>query len=173
MAAAVAPSEDPRGPRASPKVLGPETDLESGSGGEPASHQKAIPAAHFTFLIDCAHGKQLSLAAPPVRPRTPRPNLGPVTPPVKTYILFCGENQPHLIQEAPLGRGCLAQPRSSLPSCRRMVAPASSPVSPLCPQEAPEAKRGPSKTVPLRFSAWGRVIGSLKALSSCVCGQAE
>lgn len=32
MAAAVAPSEDPRGPRASPKVLGPETDLESGSG---------------------------------------------------------------------------------------------------------------------------------------------
>lgn len=32
MAAAVNPSEDPRGLRASPKVLGPETDLESGSG---------------------------------------------------------------------------------------------------------------------------------------------
>ncbi|KAK2507150.1 hypothetical protein MC885_020303, partial [Smutsia gigantea] len=141
--------------------------------GKPAGHQKAIPAAHLTFLIDCAHGKQLSLAASPVLPRTPRPNLGPVTPPVKTYILFCGENQPRLIQEAPLGRGRLAQPRGSLPPCRGLVAPASSPVSPLGPQEAPEAKGSPTKTVPLRSSAWGRVIGSLKALSSCVCGQAD
>ncbi|KAI5139217.1 Steroid Receptor-Associated And Regulated Protein [Manis pentadactyla] len=130
MAAAVAPSEDPRGPRASPKVLGPETDLESGSGGEPASHQKAIPAAHLTFLIDCAHGKQLSLAAPPVRPRTPRPNLGPVTPPVKTYILFCGENQPHLIQEAPLAEQkslCLSQGRSIRPTTGRLTQACSTP----------------------------------------------
>ena len=142
-------------------------------GGKPACHQKAIPAAHLTFIIDCARGKPLALVAPPVPPRAPGPNLGPVTSPMKTYILFCGENQPHLTQEAPLGGGHLAHTRGTLPPCRGTITPASAPVSPLVPQEAPEAKGSPLKTVPSRSSAWGTVIGSLKALSSCVCGQAD
>ncbi|XP_058408963.1 steroid receptor-associated and regulated protein [Diceros bicornis minor] len=173
MAAAMAASEDPKDQRASPNVTGLETDLETSSSGKPARHQKAIPSAHLTFVIDCARGKQLSLAAPSAPPRAPSANLGPVTSPMKTYILFCGEIQPHLTQEAPLGGRCLAQARGTLPPCGGTGAPASSPVSPLCPQEAPEAKGSPLKTVPARSSAWGTVIGSLKALSSCVCGQAD
>ncbi|XP_049473964.1 steroid receptor-associated and regulated protein [Panthera uncia] len=167
------PSEDPSDPKASPKVTGLETDVETSSGGKPGCHQKAIPPAHLTFVIDCARGRQISLIAPPVLPRAPGPNLGTVTPPMKTYILFCGENQPHLTQEAPLGRGRLAQARGAMPPCRGTGAPDSSPVSPLVPQEAPEAKGNPLKSVPSRSSAWGTVIGSLKALSSCVCGQAD
>ncbi|XP_044092222.1 steroid receptor-associated and regulated protein [Neovison vison] len=153
--------------------MGLETDLETCSGGKPACHPKAIPAAHLTFVIDCARGKQLSLLEPPVPPRASGPHLGPVTPPMKTYILFCGENPPHLTPEAPVGGGLLAQPGGALPARRGPVAPASSPVSPQVPQEAPEAKGNPLKAVTSRSSAWGTVIGSLKALSSCVCGQAE
>ncbi|KAB1261024.1 Steroid receptor-associated and regulated protein [Camelus dromedarius] len=108
MAAVTAPSEDPWDLRASPKVKGLKTDLETSSDGKPACHQKTIPKAHLTFVIDCAHGKQLSPAAPPAPPRAPSPNLGPVIPPMKTYILFCGGNQPHLTQEAPTGDGGLA-----------------------------------------------------------------
>lgn len=92
---------------------------------------------------------------------------------MKTYILFCGENRPHLTQEAPLGGVRLAHTGGTLPPRRGTLAPASSPVSPRVPQEAPEAKGNPLKIVPSRSSAWGTVIGSLKALSSCVCGQAE
>nr|XP_012416707.1 PREDICTED: uncharacterized protein C1orf64 homolog [Odobenus rosmarus divergens] len=153
--------------------MGLETDLETSSGGKPSCHQKAIPTTHLTFVIDCARGKQLSLVAPPVPPRAPGPHLGPVTPPMKTYILFCGENRPHLTQETPLGGGHLAHAGGTLPPRRGTVAPVSSPVGPRVPQEAPEAKGNPLKTVPSRSSAWGTVIGSLKALSSCVCGQAE
>ncbi|XP_015412657.1 PREDICTED: uncharacterized protein C1orf64 homolog, partial [Myotis davidii] len=135
--------------------------------------QKAVPAAHLTFVIDCASGKQLSLAAPPVPPQGPGPYLGPVTPPMKTYILFCGDSQPHLTQEAILGGGHIAQARGTLPPCRGTVAPASSPLSPLCPQGAPEAKGSPLKTMPTRYLAWETVMGLLKAFSSCVCGQED
>ncbi|XP_026375963.2 steroid receptor-associated and regulated protein [Ursus arctos] len=173
VARAVTPSEDPSDRQASPRVMGLETDLETSPGEKPACHQKAIPAAHLTFVIDCARGKQLSLVAPPVPPRAPGPHLGPVTPPMKTYILFCGGNRPHLTQEAPPGGVHLAHTGGTLPPRRGTVAPASSPVSPRVPQEAPEAKGNPLKIVPSRSSAWGTVIGSLKALSSCVCGQAE
>ncbi|XP_046516455.1 steroid receptor-associated and regulated protein [Equus quagga] len=169
----MAASEDPKDQRASPNVMGLETDLETSSEGKPARHQKAIPTAHLTFVFDCARGKQLCLAAPSAPPRAPRPNPGPVTPPMKTYILFCGGNQPQQTHEVPLGGGCLAQAEGTLPPSGGTVAPASSPGSPLGCQEAPEAKGSPLKTVPSRSSAWGTVIGSLKALSSCVCGQAD
>ncbi|KAM5267050.1 steroid receptor-associated and regulated protein [Hipposideros larvatus] len=153
--------------------MGHDTDLETSSGGKPAHLQKAIPTAHLTFVIDCARGKQLSLAAPRVPPQALSPNLGHATPPMKTYILFCGESQPHLTQEAPLGGGHLSQSRDTLPPCRGTVVPAPSPVSTLCSQEVPEAKGSPLKTVPGRCLAWEAVIGSLKALSSCVCGHKD
>ncbi|XP_016074586.1 PREDICTED: uncharacterized protein C1orf64 homolog [Miniopterus natalensis] len=168
----MAPAEDPRAQRASPQIVGLGTDLDTSSGGERAPSLQAIPTAHLTFIVDCARGKQLSLAAPSVPPPAPRPKLEPVTPPMKTYILFCGDSQPHLTQEASLGGGHLAQARGTLPPCRGTVAPASSPVSPRWPQEAPEAKGSPLKTV-LTRSAWERVTGSLRAASSCVCGQAD
>ncbi|KAF6345705.1 steroid receptor associated and regulated protein [Rhinolophus ferrumequinum] len=169
----MAPSEDPMDQRACPNIIGLETDLETSSGVKPAHHQKAFPTAHLTFVIDCARGKQLSLAAPPVPPQALSPNLGPVTPPMKTYILFCGESQPHLTQEAPPGGGQLSQARATLPPCRGTMVSAPSPVSTLCSQEEPEAKGSPLKTMPGRSSAWEAVIGSLKALSSCVCGQED
>ncbi|KAB1269307.1 Steroid receptor-associated and regulated protein [Camelus dromedarius] len=169
MATVTAPSEDPQDQRVSSKVKGLETDLETSSDGKPARHQKTIPKAHLTFVIDCAHGKQLSLAAPPAPLRALSPNLGSVIPPMKTYILFCGGNQPHLTQEAPTSDGGLAQATGTLPPCRETVAPAASPASPPSLPEVPEAKGSPVK----RSSAWGRVIGSLKALSSCVCAQTD
>uniref|UniRef100_A0A8C6FKE4 Steroid receptor associated and regulated protein n=1 Tax=Moschus moschiferus TaxID=68415 RepID=A0A8C6FKE4_MOSMO len=135
------------------------------------SAPKAVPGAHLTFLIDCARGTQISLAAPPGPPRTPGPNPGPAVPPMKTYILLCGEQQPpNPTLEAPLGRGGLAQARGP---CRGTMAPASPPASPGGLAEAPEAKGSPMKAVSSRSSAWGTVIGSLKALSSCVCAQAD
>uniref|UniRef100_A0A2K5DXC2 Steroid receptor associated and regulated protein n=1 Tax=Aotus nancymaae TaxID=37293 RepID=A0A2K5DXC2_AOTNA len=141
--------------------------------GKLARHQKTVPTAHLTFIIDCAHGRQLSLAAAPSPPQAPSPNRGLVTPPMKTYIVFCGENWPHLTRVTPTGGGCLAQARATLPPCRGTTASASFPVSPLCPQEVPEAKGRHLKAMPVRSSTWGTVKDSLKALSSCVCGQAD
>ncbi|XP_006066658.3 steroid receptor-associated and regulated protein [Bubalus bubalis] len=200
MAAVTAPSEDTRDPSAHPGGL--ETNLETSSekfpaewtntrttgagpvlrqheppalcslpSGRPARRQKAVPGAHLTFVIDCARGKQISLAAPPGPPRTPGPNPGPAVPLMKTYILLCGEKQsPNLTPEAPLGGGGLAQAGGP---CRGTTAPASPPASPEGLAEAPEAKGSPVKAVSSRSSAWGTVIGSLKALSSCVCAQAD
>lgn len=142
-------------------------------GAKPAHHQKAVPTAHLTFIIDCTRGKQLSLAAPPGPPRALSSNLGPVTPLMKTYILFCGESQPHLTQETSLGGEHFAQAGGTLPPCRGTVALGPSSSRTLCSQEAPEAKGSPLKTGPSRSSAWETVVGSLKALSSCVCGQAD
>lgn len=59
---------NPRDQRASPNIMDLNTDLETCSGGKPARHQKTIPTAHLTFIINCAHWKQLFLAAPPVPP---------------------------------------------------------------------------------------------------------
>ncbi|KAL2773327.1 steroid receptor-associated and regulated protein, partial [Daubentonia madagascariensis] len=141
--------------------------------GKLAGHQKAVPTAHLTFVIDCARGKQLSLAAPPVPRQASSPHRGPVTPAMKTYIVFCGENRPPLTQETPLGGGYLALARATRLPCRGIAASASSPVSQFCPQEVPEAKGRPLKAVPMRSSTWGTVKDSLKALSSCVCGQVD
>lgn len=91
VAAAMAPSEDLRDQSVRPNIMGLKTGLETSSGEKLTHHQKAIPTAHLTFLNRHAHGKKLSLAAPPVLPRVPSPNLGPVTTPMKTYILFCGK----------------------------------------------------------------------------------
>ncbi|XP_070259160.1 steroid receptor-associated and regulated protein [Myotis yumanensis] len=182
VAAAVASLEDPADRRDSAQIMGPETELDTSSGGKPAHHQKAVltahqekamPTAHLTFIIDCASGKQLSLAAPLVPPQAPGPYLGLVTPPMKTYILFCGDSQPPSDSGGHPGWGHIAQARGTLPPCRGTVAPASSPLSPLCPQGAPEAKGSPLKTMPTRYLAWETVMGLLKAFSSCVCGQAE
>ncbi|KAM5320136.1 LOW QUALITY PROTEIN: steroid receptor-associated and regulated protein [Glossophaga mutica] len=197
VAAAVASSEDLRDQSASPKIMGLETDLDTSSewtsgtsislelvgnapdplyqnlhAGRSAHLLQAVPAAHLT-IIDCAGGKPLLLAAPPAPPHALSPNLGPITPPMKTYILFCGRSQSRLIQEAPLGGGALAQTRGTLPPCRGTVTSAFSSVSPLRSQEPPEAMGSPSKTVPTRSSAWETVTDTLKAFSSCVCGQAD
>ncbi|XP_008067022.1 uncharacterized protein C1orf64 homolog [Carlito syrichta] len=162
----MAPSEDPRDWRASLKVTGLETDPDTSTGEKLPCHQKSIPTAHMTFVIDCAHGKQLPMATSPVPPRIPSPNRGPVTPPMKIYIVFCGENQARPTQET-------LPARAMLPPCRGIVAPASFPVSPLCPQEVPDAKGRRLEAVSMRSSTWGTVKDSLKALSSCVCGQAD
>ncbi|XP_037002031.2 steroid receptor-associated and regulated protein [Artibeus jamaicensis] len=169
----MASSEHLRDQSASPRIVGLETDLDTSSGGKSAHLLKAVPAAHLTFVIDCVRGKPLSLAAPPAPPHALSPNQGLVTPPMKTYILFCGSGQSHLIQEAPLGGEHLAQARGTPPPCRGAVASAFSSVSPLRPQEPPEDKGSPSKMVPTRSSAWEMVMNTLKAFSSCVCGKAE
>ncbi|XP_007948981.1 steroid receptor-associated and regulated protein [Orycteropus afer afer] len=151
--------------------LGP--GLETSIGGQLVRHQKAVSTAHLTFVIDVTCGKQISLAAPPVQPRVPRPYRGLVIPPMKTHIVFYGDNWPHLPEKASLGGGCSVQPVDTLPPQREIGAPASLPDSLLYPQEVPEPKGNPLKAVPTRSSAWGTVKGSLKALSSCVCGQAD
>ncbi|XP_008247976.2 steroid receptor-associated and regulated protein [Oryctolagus cuniculus] len=169
----MAPSEDSRDWRASLKDPSLGTHLETSSGWKPVRPQKAIPKAHLTFLIDCGLGKQLPLATPPVPRRGPRPRRGPAAPPVKTYIVFCGGSEPGGTQYLSPGWRPVAQARDTLPPCRGVEAPASSPVGPFCPQESPKAKGSPSKAGPARSSTWGTVKGSLKALSSCVCRQAD
>ncbi|XP_036901213.1 steroid receptor-associated and regulated protein [Sturnira hondurensis] len=169
----MASSEDLRDQSASPQIVGLVTDLDTSSGGKSAHLLKAVSTAHLTFVIDCVRGKPLSLAAPPVPPHALSPNPGLVTPTMKTYILFCGYGQSHLIREAPLGGEHLDQARGTLPPRRGTVTSAFSSVSPLRSQEPPEAKGSPSKTVPTRSSAWEAVMDTLKAFSSCVCGQAD
>lgn len=103
--------------------MGLETNLETSLGGKPAHHQKAIPTAHLTFVIDCSWGTAL-LDTPPGLPRAPSSNLGPVIPPVKTYIFLCEESQSHLTPESLLDGGHLGQARGTLPSRKGTVAPA-------------------------------------------------
>ncbi|XP_047380100.1 steroid receptor-associated and regulated protein [Sciurus carolinensis] len=165
----MAPSEDSRDWRASLK----DTSLETSSGGKLARRQTAVPTAHMTVIIDCVRGKRLSLAAPPVLPQAPSCSQGPVRLPMKTYIVFCGGNRPQSALDSPLGGGCLAQAKDALPSCRGVVGPASPVDSLPCPQGVPKVKGSPLKTGPARSSTWGTVKGSLKALSSCVCGQTD
>ncbi|XP_053433172.1 steroid receptor-associated and regulated protein [Nycticebus coucang] len=169
----MAPSGHPRDWRTSVKGTNLETGLGTSSAGKLARHQRAVPMAHLTFVIDCTRGKQLSLTASPVPARVSSPHRGPVTLPLKTYIVFCGENWPSSTQKIPVGSKGLAQARAMLPSCRGINAPAPSWVSLLCPQEVREAKERPLKPVPVRSSTWGTVKNSLRVLSSCVCGQAE
>ncbi|XP_003783925.1 steroid receptor-associated and regulated protein [Otolemur garnettii] len=165
----MAPSGHPRDWRTSVKDTSLDTGLGTSSAGKLTRHQRAVPMAHLTFVIDCTSGKQLSLAASP--PRATSPHRGPVIPPLKTYIVFCGENRPPPTQKTPLGSKDLAQARATLLPCRGIDTPAPSQVRPLCPQEVPEAAERPLKSG--RSSTWGTVKDSLRALSSCVCGQAE
>ncbi|XP_005409910.1 PREDICTED: uncharacterized protein C1orf64 homolog [Chinchilla lanigera] len=166
----MAPSEDPRDWRT---TLKDTVGLETISGGKPARPQ-AVPMAHVTFVIDCARGRQLSLAAPPAPPQVPSPSQGPVTPAVKTYIVFCGDNQAPTTQGIPLEGPCSAQAKDTLSPCAGAKAPTSRPTSLSSPQELPRAKGAPRKVEAAASSPWGAVKGSLKkALSSCVCGQAD
>uniref|UniRef100_A0A286XSR3 Steroid receptor associated and regulated protein n=1 Tax=Cavia porcellus TaxID=10141 RepID=A0A286XSR3_CAVPO len=142
----------------------------SGSGGKPARPQ-TLPTAHVTFIIDCTRGKQLTLAAPPAPPQVPSrsqgPSQGPVTPSVKTYIVFCGKNQPPTTQGISLEGRCAAWAQDTLPPCPSRTTSLSS------PQEVPKAKGNPWRAGAVASSPWGAVKGSLKALSFCVCGQAD
>ncbi|KAM8777521.1 steroid receptor-associated and regulated protein [Rhynchonycteris naso] len=149
--------------------MGLETDLETSSGGKPA-HQKA--EAHLIFVINCAHGKQLSLAASPKPPQALSSNLGYITLPMKTFILFCEESQPHMTQEAPgWTMHCLGKWYPA--TLQRYCGPSFLLNQPTLPSKAPEAEGSPSNTVPLKSLAWGTVMSLLKAFSSCDCGQAD
>ncbi|XP_041507616.1 steroid receptor-associated and regulated protein [Microtus oregoni] len=141
---------------------------------QPAGPQKAVPTAHLTVVIDCATGRQVSLAAPPVPHQASRPSQGRVTPPMKIFVMFCGENTLRGTQDFPLSCRPLAGTKDTVPSDRGLPAPASLPASPPSPQDDPQAQRSflkPGATE--RHAAWDTVKCSLQALSSCVCGQAE
>lgn len=122
--------------------MGRETNLETSLGGKPAHHQKAIPTAHLTLIIDSAHGKQPSCTHPGL-PQSPQFQPRACHPPKKTYVLFCEESQPLMTPEAPLGGRHLAQARAP---CH--------PAKGLWPQLSPQATGSPLKTVPVRSSAW-------------------
>lgn len=145
-----------------------------------AGPHKAVPTAHITVVFDCATGKQVSLAAPPVPAQASRPNQGRVTPPMKTFVMFCGENTLRGTQDFPLSCRPLARTRDTMPSVpsdRRLPALASphpSPASPPSPQDDPQVKSSSLKPgATERHAAWDTVKCSLQVLSSCVCGQAE
>lgn len=145
-----------------------------------AGSHKAVHTAHITVVIDCATGKQVSLVAPPVPAQASRPSQGRVTPPMKTFVMFCGENTLRGTQDFPLSCRPLARTRDTMPSVpsdRRLPALASphpSPASPPSPQDDPQVKSSSLKPgATERHAAWDTVKCSLQALSSCVCGQAE
>lgn len=141
-------------------------------GGKPAPHQKTLPSANLTFLFDCTPGKVLSQPVPPLRPQAPRLPLRRVTPPMKTYLVFCGDNQIYHTQEVQVGRDHFTQAKETMKPGKDMEAPDPQPVTPPCMQQAPEAKKSPLKTVPLRCSSSGAAKGLLKGLlSSCSCGR--
>lgn len=146
-------------------------------GIQPAGPHKAVPTAHITVVIDCATGKQVSLAAPPAPAQASRPSQRRATPPMKTFVMFCGENTLRGTQDFPLSCSPLARTRDtvpSVPSDRGLPAPASLPASPPSPQDDPQVKSSSLKPgATERHAAWDTVKCSLQALSSCVCGQAE
>ncbi|XP_008820898.1 steroid receptor-associated and regulated protein [Nannospalax galili] len=163
------PSEDPKDWKASLK----DSSLETSSGVKLARPLKAIPTAHFTFVIDCATGKQICLDTPPVLRQEPIPNQGCVTRPIKTYMLICRENRLYGTRDVPPGFRLLPETKDTLPPYRGHAAPASVPASPPSPQDVPKIKPSPLKAESLWSSTWRAIKDSLKALSSCVCGQAE
>lgn len=132
--------------------------------------QKAIPKAHVTFLVDCTRGERLLLPASPMAHGGWRPPQSPAILPMKTYMVFCGVST---AQKMLLESGFRAQAGYPHLSCKGVKTADSSAVGSLCPQEVSRVKGSPSKGGPARSSTWGTVKGSLKALSSCVCGQAD
>ncbi|XP_052033901.1 steroid receptor-associated and regulated protein [Apodemus sylvaticus] len=157
----MASSKDPRNQRASLK----DSSVESTSGMQPASPHRAVPAAHVTFLIDCATGKQVSLAAPTGPPQAPRANQGRITPPMKTFVMFCGTNT---LPGRPLDGA-----KDNSPPCTGPGAPESLPASLPGPQNDPKVKGSSLKAgAPEKQSTREKVKHSLKALS-CLCGPVE
>ncbi|CAH7442412.1 Srarp [Phodopus roborovskii] len=139
----------------------------------PACPNRAVPTAHITYVIDCATGKQVSLDVLSVPPQVSRPTQGHLIPPMKTFI-FCGENTPRGTQDSSLSCRPLAGTKDTLPSYRGLVDPASLPDSPPCPRDDPKAERSSLKAgATQRTSNKGLFKRSFKALSSCVCVQAE
>ncbi|CAO2589807.1 Steroid receptor-associated and regulated protein [Lemmus lemmus] len=141
---------------------------------QPAGPHKTVPKAHITVVIDWATGKQVPLAAPPVPPQASRPSQGRAIPPMKTFVMFCGEDTLRGTQDFSLSCRPLARTKDTAPSDRGLPAPAPLPASPPCPQDDPQAERSSLKPgATERHTAWVTVKCSLQALYSCVCGQAE
>ncbi|XP_051844455.1 steroid receptor-associated and regulated protein isoform X1 [Antechinus flavipes] len=128
--------------------------------GELAWNWNAKGRAHPTFLIDCASGKPLPQPVPSPPPPQ-RPHLGPIPPPMETYILFCWD---------------LPRPPWDLSQRGEDEAESSKPLSEVTQSLAPspvsqsKSKAMPSKSF-LTLRAWDTVKGSLKAFCSCICGQ--
>lgn len=158
-----------KGPESQPPNCGPG-DL-SGHHFMWAAGRPSQGHPHSSF-IDCACGKQLSLAVPPVPPQTPSPKPGLSSFQEDLHLVLSAQPAPSDSGDLP-GWGLSYPGQGTLPPCcSGTVGPASSPGSPLRSQEALEAKGSPLKTLPARCSARGTVTGSLRAVSSCVCGQA-
>lgn len=160
----MASSKDPRSWRASCE----DSSVEASSGIQPACAHKAIPRAHITFVIDCATGKRVSLAAPAVPPQASRTNQGCVTPPMKTFVMFCGKTPLPGTQDVSLGLGPLDGAKDTLPPYGGLGAPDSLPTSLPGPQNDPKAKTGTTEKRLTRE----KVKHSLRALA-CLCGQVE
>lgn len=143
------------------------------SGMQPACAHKAYPIAHVTFVIDCATGKQISLTTPKVPPQASRANQGCATPPMKTFVMFCGENTLPGTQDVSLNRRPPDGAKDTLQPHRGLGAPDSLPASLPGPQNDPKAK-GSSVKAPAteKRSTREKVKHSLKALS-CICGKGE
>uniref|UniRef100_A0A8C2N2P3 Steroid receptor associated and regulated protein n=1 Tax=Cricetulus griseus TaxID=10029 RepID=A0A8C2N2P3_CRIGR len=161
----MAPSNDPTGLESQPQEF---------SIPPSACPNRAIPTAHITYVIDCTTGKQISLDVPPVPPQVSRPSQGLVTLPMKTFAMFCGENTQQGTRDSSINCRPLVRTKDTLPSYRRLVALASLPARPPCPQDDPKAERSSLKAGATRkHSSMGAVKRSLKALFSCFCVQVE
>ncbi|XP_021056987.1 LOW QUALITY PROTEIN: steroid receptor-associated and regulated protein [Mus pahari] len=166
----MASSKDPRNWRASLK----DFSVETSSGIQPVCAPTAVPTAHVTFIIDCANGKQVSLAASAAAPpHASRANQGCVAGPMKTFVMFRGETTLLGTQNIPLSRRPLDGVKDTLPPYRGLGAPHPLPASLPGPQNDPEAKgssleRGATE----KHSTREKVKHSLKALT-CLCGQVE
>lgn len=150
--------------------LAGHANLTSGpflSGMQPARAYKADRIAHATFVIDCATGKQVSLATSTVGPQASRASHGCATRPMKTFVIFCGT------QDVSLSRRPLDGAKDTLSPYRGLGAPDSLPASLPGPQSDPEAKGSSLKAAATeKHSTWEKVKHSLKALS-CICGKGE
>ncbi|XP_031232822.1 steroid receptor-associated and regulated protein [Mastomys coucha] len=146
---------------------------EMSSGMQLACAHKAIPTAHVTFVIDCATGKQVSLAASTGPPQASRANQGCVTPPMKTFVMFCGKNTLPGTPDISLSRRPLDGAKDNLPPYRGLGAPDSLPASLSGPQNDPKAKGSSLKAgATKKQSTREKVKHSLKTLS-CLCGKME
>uniref|UniRef100_A0A8C6H6E7 Steroid receptor associated and regulated protein n=1 Tax=Mus spicilegus TaxID=10103 RepID=A0A8C6H6E7_MUSSI len=150
-----------------------DSSVETGSGTQSACAPKAVPTAHVTFLIDCATGKQVSLAASTAPPHASRANQGCVAPPMKTFVMFRGKTTVLGTQNISLSRRALDGAKDTLPPYRVLGVPHSLPASLPGPQNDPKAQGSSLKPgATEKHSTREKVKHSLKALT-CLCGQVE
>ncbi|XP_028609778.1 steroid receptor-associated and regulated protein [Grammomys surdaster] len=166
----MASSKDPRNWRASFK----NSSVETSSGMQPACAHKAVPTAHVTFVIDCATGKQVSLATPTVPPQASRTSQGCAAPPMKTFVMFCGKNTLPGTQDVSLNRRPLDRAEDTLPPYRGLGAPDPLPASSLPGSPSDPRVKGSSVKAAAteKHSTREKIKHSLKALS-CICGKGE